>query len=200
MIKCKNESQEARRSGSSAWIAAAVIALRSAGVLVQAALCGGIGWAKKRKPYCENLRDIHITPFIREIGEDAFYNISNDAVFHVIKGTYAERYCQEHEFDYDYKLDPDLLKKVQAIVNARKQQMEKKRHEEEMRAEQERQRILSARRARYAEIEQAIALQMQIINQNKGWFGAQAQARKAAQEQLANLQAQLAKEFPGGKP
>lgn len=156
--------------------------------------------AEEAFSFCENLKDIHITPFIREIGEDAFSCISEDAVFHVIKGTYAERYCQEHEFDYDYKLDPDLLKKVQAIVNARKQQMEKKRHEEEMRAEQERQRILSARRARYAEIEQAIALQMQIINQNKGWFGAQAQARKAAQEQLDNLQAQLAKEFPGGKP
>ena len=156
--------------------------------------------AEKAFSYCENLRDIHITPFIREIGEDAFSCISEDAVFHVIKGTYAEQYCQEHGFTCDYKLDPDLLRKVQAIVYARKQQMEKKRREEEMRAEQERQRILSARRVRYAEIEQAIALQMQIINQNKGWFGAQAQARKAAQEQLAHLQGQLAKEFPQGKP
>lgn len=156
--------------------------------------------AEKAFSFCENLKDIHITPFIKEIGEDAFSYISEDAVFHVIKGTYAERYCQEHGFTYDYKLDQDLLGKVQSIVHARKQQVEKKRREEEMKAEQERQRILAAQRARYTEIEQAISLQLKIIGQNKGWFGEQARARKAAQEQLAHLQGQLAKEFPQGKP
>lgn len=63
-----------------------------------------------------------------------------------------------------------------------------------------RQQLLAARRNHYNEISQAISLQMQIIAQNKGWFGAQAKARKAAQEQLSVLQAQLAREFPNGKP
>ena len=88
------------------------------------------------------------------------------------------------------------------------EEAERKRKEEEAErkrkaveeAERQRQAELVAKRARYDEISNAINLQMQIIAQNKGWFGAQAKARKAAQEHLATLQAQLAKEFPKGKP
>ena len=59
---------------------------------------------------------------------------------------------------------------------------------------------LAARRARYDELSSAIVLQLQIISQNKGWFGAQAKTRKAAQKQLEILQVQLNNEFPDGKP
>ena len=96
-----------------------------------------------------------------------------------------------------------------ALQRARQEaEAERKRKEEEAErkrkaveeAERQRQAELVAKRTRYDEISNAINLQMQIIAQNKGWFGAQAKARKAAQEQLTTLQAQLAKEFPNGKP
>ena len=41
---------------------------------------------------------------------------------------------------------------------------------------------------------------MQIIKENKGWFGAAAKARKAAQVRLEALQARMAKDFPAGRP
>lgn len=142
---------------------------------------------------CNQLKDIHLPPFIKEVQDNAFVGISKDAVFHVIKGTYPEWYCQEHGYQYDYNLDPELLRILQAIVRARKAQAEAKQRAEE-------EQKLQERRERYQKFVKAIEMQKQIISQNKGLFGSQAQARKEAQEKLIRLQAQMEKEFPKGKP
>ena len=141
---------------------------------------------------CSQLKDIHLPPFIKEVQDNAFVGISKDAVFHVIKGTYPEWYCQEHGYQYDYNLDPELLRILQAIVRARKAQAEAKQRAEE-------EQKLQERRERYQKFVKAIEMQKQIISQNKGLFGSQAQARKEAQEKLIRLQAQMEKEFPKGK-
>ena len=67
-------------------------------------------------------------------------------------------------------------------------------------AERKRQAELAAKRAHYDELQKNISGQERIIADNRGWFGEQAKARKAAKEQLAILQAQLAREFPNGRP
>lgn len=143
--------------------------------------------------FCEQLKDIHLPPFIKEIHDWAFMGISNEATFHVVKGSYPERFCQEKGYQYDYNLDPELLKILQAIVRARKAQAEAKQRVEE-------EQKLQERCERYQKFVKAIEMQKQIITQNKGLFGSQAQARKEAQEKLARLQAQMEKEFPNGKP
>ena len=122
-----------------------------------------------------------------------FQVISGDAVFHVIKGTYPERFCQEKGYKYDYNMDPELLKILQAIVRARKAQAEAKRCAEE-------EQKLQERRERYQKFVKAIEMQKQIILQNKGLFGSQAQTRREAQEKLTRLEKQMEKEFPDGKP
>lgn len=141
---------------------------------------------------CKQLKDIHLPPFIKEIHENAFQVISADAVFHVIKGTYPEHFCQEKGYKYDHNMDPELLKILQAIVRARKAQAEAKRCAEE-------EQKLQERRERYQKFVKAIEIQKQIISQNKGLFGSQAHARKEAQEKLARLEKQMEKEFPDGK-
>lgn len=176
--------------------------------------------------FCDNLTSIHLPPFIKHIGEEAFYGIHDDAVFHVIRGTYAERYCQEMGYTYDNKLDPELLRILQTIIRARKEAAEQKRKEEAAIAERKRQEeaaiaerkrqeeaaiaekkrkeaaiiALRQRHQRYQEIADAIAETMDVIEKNKGWFGNQAKIRKAAQARLLQLQEQMAREFPTGKP
>lgn len=59
---------------------------------------------------------------------------------------------------------------------------------------------LRQRHQRYQEIADAIAETMDVIEKNKGWFGNQAKIRKAAQARLLQLQEQMAREFPTGKP
>lgn len=149
---------------------------------------------------CGKLRDVHISPFVKKIHRKAFLLTEANCTFHVIKGSYAERYCQENHFTYDYKLASELLMPLQAMAQAQKEEAERRHREEERRLEKLHQQQLAAQRRRYAEIMEAISCQMQIISQNKGWFGTQAQLRKAAQEQLKCLQEQLTKEFPDGKP
>ena len=60
--------------------------------------------------------------------------------------------------------------------------------------------MLAEKRNRYDQLIKQVADQNRIISENRGWFGAQAKARKAAQSQLATLQAQLSREFPNGRP
>lgn len=60
--------------------------------------------------------------------------------------------------------------------------------------------VLAEKRNRYDQLIKQVADQNRIISENRGWFGAQAKARKAAQSQLATLQAQLSREFPNGRP
>ena len=79
------------------------------------------------------------------------------------------------------------------------EEAERKRKDAEV-AEKKRQDELVAKRIRYDEIFREISVQMQLIAQNKGWFGKQAQIRKEAQNRLGVLQAQLTQEFPNGKP
>ncbi|MBE6582244.1 MAG: hypothetical protein E7648_03150 [Ruminococcaceae bacterium] len=79
----------------------------------------------------------------------------------------------------------------------RREEEERRRREAEAR-EKKMQEELAAKRARYKELNDAIALQMQIIRENKGWFGAKANTRKMAQKQLESLQIQLVREFPFG--
>ena len=67
-------------------------------------------------------------------------------------------------------------------------------------AERKRQAELAAKRAHYDELQKNISEQERIIAVNRGWFGEQAKARKAAKEQLAVLQSQLALKFPEGRP
>lgn len=67
-------------------------------------------------------------------------------------------------------------------------------------ARQQRQARLEALRNRYDQLVQQIQEQEQIILNNKGWFGAKARARKAAQARLASLQETIAREYPFGKP
>lgn len=86
----------------------------------------------------------------------------------------------------------------------RKQQEEaaiaERKRQEDAEFERKRQEALAAQRARHDELSHEISLQMQLISQNKGWFGKQAQIRKEAQNRLEVLQKQLAREFPNGKP
>lgn len=107
--------------------------------------------------------------------------------------------------------DAEEVARFQELQRARAEaEAERKRKEEEeyrRRAAEEaevterrRQEQLAAVRVRYEQLTAKIAEQEQIIDQNKGWFGIQAKNRKAAQEQLRILQAQLAQEFPKGKP
>ena len=81
----------------------------------------------------------------------------------------------------------------------KEEEAERKRKEEE--AERKRkEEELAARRALYSTLAEQIGEQTLIISKNKGWFGTQARLRKAAKQRLAELEAQLAREFPNGKP
>lgn len=74
---------------------------------------------------------------------------------------------------------------------------ERKPCEEEERRRRER---LEAAQREYDQLKEDITFQLQIINQNQGWFGSAARIRKAAQEHLGVLQARLEKDFPAGRP
>jgi len=56
------------------------------------------------------------------------------------------------------------------------------------------------REERYDQLIREIQEQNQIISENKALFGAKAKARKDAKEKLEELQRQLNKEFPNGRP
>lgn len=108
--------------------------------------------------YCTKLKEIHLAPFIKYIAPNSFTNISENATFHVFKGTYGERYCQENGLVYDYSVDPGLLRDVQAFVRARqqrieKEQIEKQRREKEARMAQEREHQLMIERERQIQME-----------------------------------------------
>ena len=67
-------------------------------------------------------------------------------------------------------------------------------------AEQYRLAVLAEKRNQFDQLIKQIADRNRIISENRGWFGAQAKARKAAKAQLATLQEQLSREFPNGRP
>ena len=142
---------------------------------------------------CEKLTDVHLPPFIQKIHDWAFIGRSEDVVFHVVKGSYTERFCQEKGYRYDHNLDSELVKVLQTILQARKARAAAQKKAEE-------ERKLQERRDLYQQYEEAMERQNTIISQNRGLFGIEARNRKAAQERLAQLRAQLAIEFPDGKP
>ena len=105
----------------------------------------------------------------------------------------------------------DQLERIRkAAEETERKELERKQQEEAVIAERKRQEdaeferkhqeALAAQRARHDELSHEISLQMQLISQNKGWFGKQAQIRKEAQKRLEVLQKQLVREFPNGKP
>lgn len=100
--------------------------------------------------------------------------------------------------------EAEKKRKAEAEEAEKKRKLEAEVEERIRRAmeelERKRQAELAEKRARYDAIMAAIALQNRIIAENKGWFGAQAKARQAAQQQMLALQEQLTREFPTGRP
>ena len=95
--------------------------------------------------------------------------------------------------------EEERKRKEEAERKRKEDAAERKRKEEE--AERKRkEEELAARRALYSTLAEQIGEQTLIISRNKGWFGTQARLRKTAKQRLAELEAQLAREFPNGKP
>ena len=156
-------------------------------------------------------------PFgVREIADDAFSECQRITV---CKASYAERFFEERNFsNVQVTLTKEQLEAQKQEEERRKREYEERRRREaeerarkaaeeaEQRrkaaeeAERKRQVELVEKRSRYDALQKNISEQEQIIAENRGWFGAQAKARKAAKEQLASLQAQLNREFPNGRP
>jgi hypothetical protein len=145
-------------------------------------------------------------PFgVREIADDAFSECQRITV---CKASYAERFFEERNFsNVQVTLTKEQLEAQKQEEERRKREYEERRRREaeegrrrEAEAEQKRQAELAVKRAHYDELQKNISEQEQIISENRGWFGAQAKARKTAKEQLASLQAQLNREFPNGRP
>ena len=150
---------------------------------------------------CLDLKDVYLSAEL-EIDE----NIPADKVFfnsdlvclHVAWRSAAEDWAKRSKKKYVVEYTLEQLEMLRKEEEARKLAEEKTRKEA---AEVERKRLeeLAAKRTRYDEISKRISEQERIIAENRGWFGAQAKARKAAQQQLSELQAQLAREFPNGR-
>lgn len=102
---------------------------------------------------------------------------------------------EEEQREYEERCRREAAEREQKAA----EEAERRRQAAE-KADLQRQAELAARRSRFDEISSAITAQMQIVAQNKGWFGAQAKARKAAKEQVDILQQQLEREFPNGRP
>lgn len=170
--------------------------------------------------FCPKLKDLHLPQSINKIGDHALL-WSGSPTLHVYLDSYAEKYAKENNLPVKILLTPEQeveQKRKQEEEERRKQEYEERcRREAEERArkaaeeaerrrkaaeeaERKRQAELAAKRAHYDELQKNISGQERIIADNRGWFGEQAKARKAAKEQLAILQAQLAREFPNGRP
>lgn len=169
---------------------------------------------------CLNLEKVSLPQSLNAIGDMAFHACFK-VVLHVYSGSYAEQYAKDHELPFIVELSPEQEAEQKRQQEAIRQQREyeeqcrreaaecerraaeeeaERRRQAAEKAELQRQAELAARRARFDEISSAITAQMQIVAQNKGWFGSQAKARKAAKEQVDILQQQLAREFPNGRP
>lgn len=161
--------------------------------------------------FCKSLKDMYLPYSLIEIGKYFFLGAS-EPTLHVYSDSYAEKYAKENDLRTkiipSYQRDAEL-KRRQEEEECRQREYEEqccRESEEEHRrksAEEEeakRQHMLAEKRVHYNEIRQGISKQERIIAENGGWFGEQAKARKAAQQQLAILQDRLAREFPNGRP
>lgn len=111
--------------------------------------------------------------------------------------------CRQHNAYMKAQVDAVVaVIRQRREAEIRRREEERKRREAELAAAAERKRQieLAQKRKSYDELEAAIARQEKIIAENKGWFGAQAKARKAAQEELNLLKAKMIRQFPLGKP
>ena len=103
------------------------------------------------------------------------------------------------------RAEAEAKARAEAEAKARAEAEAKARAEAEARAkaaeeEKIQKELLAAAQAKYEELAEEIKQQRKIIDQNRGWFGAPAKARKAAQEELRRLESQIKSEFPDGKP
>lgn len=169
---------------------------------------------------CDSLKQIYVPTSVKEIGDFAFGLYTQNLVIYTDYGSFAETYATNNHIKISYEIDQYLTedereerRRREEEERLRREEEERKRREEEERKrreaeerrrkeaeerERKRQEELAAKRARYKELNDAIASQMQIIRENKGWFGAKANTRKMAQKQLESLQIQLVREFPFG--
>ena len=87
--------------------------------------------------HCQKLKHIHVSQFVEHIGENAFEDIAEDAIIHVVAGSYAEQYCKDHNLKYDHKLDKELAQAIENILIEREAEAERKRQEEAERLRRE---------------------------------------------------------------
>ena len=80
---------------------------------------------------------IVVSQFVEHIGENAFEDIAEDAIIHVVAGSYAEQYCKDHNLKYDHKLDKELAQAIENILIEREAEAERKRQEEAERLRRE---------------------------------------------------------------
>ena len=121
-----------------------------------------------------------------------------DRIRQMVHAMAEEERKRKAEAERKRKEEEERLRAEEA-ERKRKEEVERKRKEEE--AERKRkEEELAARRALYGSLAEQIGEQTLIISRNRGWFGTQARLRKTAKQRLAELEAQLAREFPNGKP
>ena len=58
---------------------------------------------------CEGLTEITLPETLKEIGEDAFHRCPEDALFTVVRGSYAAKWCKENGKEYTYSDANDWL-------------------------------------------------------------------------------------------
>ena len=117
-----------------------------------------------------------------------------EAFFKAIEDVRAKAEAEEKE---KAKRAAEAKAKAEAEARAKAEAEAQARAAEEKKRQEER---LVAARARYDELSKKIRQQEEIIAQNTGWFGAEAKARKAAQNELRSIESQRRSEFPGGRP
>ena len=50
--------------------------------------------------HCQKLKHIHVSQFVEHIGENAFEDIAEDAIIHVVAGSYAEQYAKDNNIPF----------------------------------------------------------------------------------------------------
>lgn len=152
---------------------------------------------------CPKLATITIPSSVEQIGVDCFDGCDGLTCAFVVKGSYAEQYFMQLGIECQYfeesEQDLSAAEKMYDEVEEESytEDMERKAAEDQ---ERKAEAALKAQRDHYEELVALILEQKQIIEQNTGWFGKTAKARKEAQEKLDALYFQIAREFPHGKP
>ena len=144
---------------------------------------------KARREAEERLPALRATQAAAEEDREQREPLANSCTLQgTLAATETESNCQD---------DEDKFRALQAARTAAEAERKRKEVEE---IESRRKEELTTKRNRYDQLMRQIADQNQIISECKGWFGAQAKARKTAKKQIVILQDQLLNEFPHGRP